>query len=174
MESTWQVILAIAVAAVLKEVADVIRQWGNRKFQRRMETKMDGNTALTATSLVSSGRLPEAAPCIPSVAKAVSESNEACASAVEYATTATAVAHATMAKEGIPIQSQDLLVEKLHAKIVATQSQADETKNTEARHAQNNAQWVRVLNERLDAMKGEIEAMKAKPTSGVIKERLDP
>ncbi|HWH80527.1 MAG TPA: hypothetical protein VNT76_24265 [Candidatus Binatus sp.] len=155
----WKIILAIAVAAILKEVADAIRAWANRRFQKRIETKMDGNTALCATTLVSSGNLPKAAPCIPAVAKAVSSTPSACESAVEYATNATAVAHQTMEREGIPIQSNDLRVKTLQATI-------EEIRIKEERHAENNAAWNKQLREDLEWLKSEL-AKKTKTATDV-------
>lgn len=144
--STWQVIIAVGLAAVLQSVAYWIREAANGRARVRMESKIDGNTALTATSLVSSGNLPKAAPCIPAVAKAVSGSVPACQNAVDYATIATNVAHDTMSREGIPVQSQDLLVDKLR-------SMLEETATKEARHNEANAAQLKVLRDEIERLK---------------------
>ncbi len=166
--STWQVILAVAAASVLQSIAYAIREFANSKKMARLQTSMDGNTALTATALVSSGSLPNAAPCIPAVAKAVSSNGDGCRSAVDYAVIATNVAREKMASEGIPIQSQELLVDKLHAKISESQARIeenqakiDDTAAKEARHSENNAAWVKSLQNQLERLQNEMDAMKA-------------
>lgn len=164
MESqTWQIILAVAVASVLQAIAYAIREYANDKKMARLQTSMDGNTALCATSLVSNGTLPKAAPCIPAVAKAVSSTVKGCEDSADYATTAIAVAHETMTRENIPIQSQELLVDKLHAKIAENQTKIEDTATKEARHSENNAAWVKLLREEMERMKVEMAAMKSEP-----------
>lgn len=185
MDMDWKTILANGALTVLLAVAYAIREWVNGwraererikadEDRARIETKIDGNTALCATTLVSSGNLPKAAPCIPAVAKAISQPGAA-TSACEYVATATAEAHDTMEREGIPIQSQDLLVKKLHAMLVETQKRADkaeeqiedtqeqveEARAAEKRHNENNMLHVKGLHEALDKMKADMAALKA-------------
>ena len=146
--STWQVILAIAAAAVLQSIAYAIREWANGIARQRMENKIDSGVAMGATSLVSSGRLPQAAPCIPAVAAALSNKPDSkdVKSAEEYVKLAICVAHDVMTREGIPAQSQDLLIEKLKKMI-------EETQAKEQRHTENNTAWIKTLREEIDRLK---------------------
>lgn len=170
MEMDWKTIIANGMYFVLLAIAYAIREWVNGHARLRMENKLDGNTALCATSLVSSGNLPKAAPCIPAVASALSsQTGRDGVAACEYAAKATAVAHATMEREGIPIQSQDLLVQKLRS-VIAESTSADliqDVRVREERHAVNNAAWVKVLKEEVDRLKAEMAEVRGKPLSAV-------
>lgn len=169
--STWQVILAVGVASVLQAIAYAIREWINGKARARLQTAIDGTATLTATNLVSNGNLPRAAPCIPAVAHAVSQNIKGCRDAVDYATTATNVAHATMEREGIPIQNQELLVKKLKSALDDTRAQADETAAKEARHSENNTAWVKLLREEMERLKIDFASLKDAPSPKPIQER---
>lgn len=161
MDSHWETILANGVYFLLLAVAYAIREWATSKWRSRVENKIDGNTALTATGLVSSGNLPESAPCPAAVAKAVSKNNGDPVTASEYAKTATDTAQATMKRENIPVQNQALLVNKLHDMLVCTARTAEETRVKEERHSENNAAWVKTLREEMDRLKAEMQSMKS-------------
>lgn len=165
MESaTWQVIVAIAFASVLQAIAYAIREGANNKKMSRLQTSLDGNTALCATNLVSSGNLPHAAPCIPAVAKAISSTAAGCSDAATYAQAATTVARETMRAEGIPIQSQDLLVDKLHAKISENREKVEDVAAKESRHNERDAENAKNLLELVAKLQRDMDAMKAGQT----------
>lgn len=166
MDADWKIILAIATAAVLQSVAYAIREWANglkvkkaEEDRKRMENKIDGNTALCATNLVSSGNLPKAAPCIPAVANAInSQTSKDGVEACEYAAKATAVAHETMEREGLPINSQDSLLDKLRTMIDETSlNQIEDVRLREERHNKNNLDWIEALRKEIDRLKAEIQ-----------------
>lgn len=177
MDTDWKTILANGGFLLLAALAYSLREWVSEKKRQakeaederkrkadreeerertaRLENKLDGNTALCATQLVSSGNLPKAAPCIPEVAKALSADAASSKSACEYATAATAVAHDTMAREGIP-QAHDVLVQKLAAML-------EETRAKEERHNQRNAENAKVWEAELERVKAEVSALKRSP-----------
>jgi len=166
----WKMVVANAVAGAIPVLAFAVAYWirenangRNRQKadedRRRLEYKLDGTAAMTATSLVSSGRLPKTAPCPPEVARAINSADAK--SADDYVSLAMAVAHDKMTQEGIPPQTQELLVDKLRTMI-------EETRQKEERHTQNNAMFFKMLKDEIERLK---EKMAAKE---VVQETLNP
>lgn len=180
---TSQLAAIITMTAILIGIGigNVLIAYLNRLLSKLLGTKLDGNTALCATSLVSSGNLPKSAPCIPAVAKALSGDQHE--SSCEYAAKATAVAYETMVREGVPIQGPDVLVEKLraaivetitregmtfshqedlfgkmHEMLVRTQRASERTAETEQRHNTNNVKQIEANMEEIARLKAIIAA----------------
>lgn len=146
--NNWKMLLAQGAMGIMFAIAYWIREKAKERRDTRVEAKIDGNTALCATSLVSGGTLPKTAPCIPAVAKALSETRASCESSTAYADKAVLTAHEAMEKANIPIQSQDLLVQKLMKEIADLIAK-------EARHNANNVENNKVW-------AAEVERLKAK------------
>lgn len=149
--STIIAMVAVMIGVVL---GNAFLAYLNRLASKLLGVKLDANTALTATSLVSSGNLPKSAPCIPAVAKALSDSPQSCQSAITYADTAISKAHETMEERNIPIQSQELLVKKMQVMIADLIAK-------EARHNANNIENAKVWAAEAERLKAEMAAIKA-------------
>ncbi len=166
MDMDWKMVLANAVASVLATsvpvIAFAVAYWIRENAnglsrqkadddRKRIETKIDGTAAMAATSLVSSGNMPEHVPCPPIVAKVIAEKHsDEPVSAIDYVNTAIAAARAEMAKQNIAPKTQELLLSKLQAAL-------EETRQKEERHNKNNVEQIVVLNNEIDRLKKEIK-----------------
>lgn len=153
-----ELLVGLILVTITIGLANIVLTYLNRMISKILGTKMDGNTTLCATHLVSSGTLPVAAPCIPAVAKALSETQADCQSSITYADTAISKARETMEKSNIPIQSQDLLIKRLVKEIADLIA-------TEARHNANNVENSKVWAAEVERLKAKVAGIEHKTST---------